>query len=132
MGNVDVTGMGEDISISRDVGRTEDLEKNVARGGESADKDRRGGRVFRLILFLRLENIERPLGRSLFFRVETPSEVLLLVIVFSVTAVKLLVLVLGINVMKVKLVLRWGVRNNVNNGVNVTSVAIISKTIHCN
>lgn len=63
---------------------------------------------------------------------ETPSEVLLLVIVFSVTAVKLLVLVLGINVMKVKLVLRWGVRNNVNNGVNVTSVAIISKTIHCN
>lgn len=42
MGNVDVTGMGEDISISRDVGRTEDLEKNVARGGESADKDRRG------------------------------------------------------------------------------------------
>lgn len=88
--------------------------------------------MFRLILFLRLENIERPLGRSLFFRVETPSEVLLLVIVFSVTAVKLLVLVLGINVMKVKLVLRWGVRNNVNNGVNVTSVAIISKTIHCN
>lgn len=69
MVNIDVTGMGENISLSRDV-RTEDLEKDVTRGRESADKDRRKGSMFRLIiLFFRLEKIKRPLGRSLFFRV---------------------------------------------------------------
>lgn len=131
MVNIDVTGMGENISLSRDV-RTEDLEKDVTRGRESADKDRRKGSMFRLIiLFFRLEKIKRPLGRSLFFRVETPSRVLLLALVFSMKAVKPLVLVLGIKVMEVRLVTKVGVRNDVNSGVNVTAVAIISKTTHC-
>lgn len=131
MVNIDVTGMGENISLSRDV-RTEDLEKDVTRGRESADKDRRKGSMFRLIiLFFRLEKIKRPLGRSLFFRGETPSRVLLLALVFSMKAVKPLVLVLGIKVMEIRLVTKVGVRNDVNSGVNVTAVAIISKTTHC-
>lgn len=132
MGNVDVIGMGEDISISRDVGRIEDFEKNVVRGGESVDKDWRGGRVFRFIFFFRFENIERLFGRLFFFRVEMFFEVFFFVIVFFVMVVKFFVFVFGINVMKVKFVFRWGVRNNVNNGVNVIFVVIISKIIYCN
>lgn len=65
MVNIDVTGMGENISLSRDV-RTEDLEKDVTRGRESADKGRRKGSMFRLIiLFLDLKRLRGHLeGRS--------------------------------------------------------------------
>lgn len=141
--NLNVTGMGESLSLSRDERRTEDLEENVTRGGESADKDRRRGRVMRLFLFLRLENVKRPPGRLLFFRVETPSGVLLLAHVFSMMAARALVLVLGIKVMEVvlafpgirgraiRLVVRREERNNVNSSVNVTAIVIVSKTMHC-
>lgn len=141
--NLNVTGMGESLSLSRDERRTEDLEENVTRGGESADKDRGRGRVMRLFLFLRLENIKRPPGRLLFFRVETPSGVLLLAHVFFVMAAKALVPVLVIKAMEVvlafprirgraiRLVVRREERNNVNSSVNVTAIAIVSKTMHC-
>lgn len=141
--NLNVTGIGESLSLSRDERRTEDLEENVTRGGESADKDRGRGRVMRLFLFLRLENIKRPPGRLLFFRVETPSGVLLLAHVFFVMAAKALVPVLVIKAMEVvlafpgirgraiRLVVRREERNNVNSSVNVTAIAIVSKTMHC-
>lgn len=141
--NLNVTGMGESLSLGRDERRTEDLEENVTRGGESADKYRGRGRVMRLFLFLRLENVKRPPGRLLFFRVETPSGVLLLAHVFSMMAARALVLVLGIKVMEVvlafpgirgraiRLVVRREERNNVNSSVNVTAIGIVSKTMHC-
>lgn len=141
--NLNVTGMGESLSLGRDERRTEDLEENVTRGGESADKYRGRGRVMRLFLFLRLENVKRPPGRLLFFRVETPSGVLLLAHVFSMMAARALVLVLGIKVMEVvlafpgirgraiRLVVRREERNNVNSSVNVTAIGIVSKIMHC-
>lgn len=139
--NLNVTGMGESLSLSRDERRTEDLEENVTRGGESADKDRGRGRVMRLFLFLRLENIKRPPGRLLFFRVETPSGVLLLAHVFFVMAAKALVPVLVIKAMEVvlafpgirgraiRLVVRREERNNVNSSVNVTGDCLDNKSL---
>lgn len=141
--NLNVTGMGESLSLGRDERRTEDLEENVTRGGESADKYRGRGRVMRLFLFLRLENVKRPPGRLLFFRVETPSGVLLLAHAFSMMAARALVLVRGIKVMEavlafpgmrgraIRLVVRREERNNVNSSVNVTAIEIVSKTMHC-
>lgn len=144
LGNLNVTGMGESLSLGRDERRTEDLEENVTRGGESADKYRGRGRVMRLFLFLRLENVKRPPGRLLFFRVETPSGVLLLAHVFSMMAARALVLLVrGIKVMEavlafpgmrgraIRLVVRREERNNVNSSVNVTAIEIVSKTMHC-
>lgn len=144
LGNLNVTGMGESLCLGRDERRTEDLEENVTRGGESADKYRGRGRVMRLFLFLRLENVKRPPGRLLFFRVETPSGVLLLAHVFSMMAARALVLLVrGIEVMEavlafpgmrgraIRLVVRREERNNVNSSVNVTAIEIVSKTMHC-